>query len=74
MPTSMKFLPKKEKRRVFSQVKIISQDLTTEGLFTKVSRQKKKPIKKTWNRNNQITDSTENVDVKKAALLPRQTC
>lgn len=48
MPTSMKFLPKKEKCRVFSQVKIISQDLTTEGLFTKVSRQKKKkkPLRK----------------------------
>lgn len=42
MPKSTKFLPKKEKFRVFSQVKIISQDLTTEGLFSKVSRKKKK--------------------------------
>lgn len=40
MSAPMKFLPKKEKCRVFSQVKIISQDLTTEGLFTKVSREK----------------------------------
>lgn len=49
MSTFMKFLPKKEKCRVFSQVKIISLDLTTEGLFTELSRKKKKPIKKTWN-------------------------
>lgn len=39
-----------------------------------VHRKKKnrENIKKTWNWNNQITDSTENRDVKKAALLLRQ--
>lgn len=42
----MKFLPKKEKCRVFSQVKIISLDLTTEGLFTELSRKKKKTLRK----------------------------
>lgn len=46
MSTFMKFLPKKEKCRVFSQVKIISLDLTTEGLFTELSRKKKKTLRK----------------------------
>lgn len=70
MSTPMKFFPKKEKCRVFSQVKIISQDLTTEGLFTKVSREKNKLRKLGTETTKPLIQ--QKVGYEKAVLVERQ--
>lgn len=68
------FYQRRKKSRVISQVKIISHDLTNEGLFTKVHRKRKKTLRKLGTETTKSLIQQKIGMWKKAVLLPRQMC